>query len=1100
MKDILIEQSAGDVCCRSLAAKQLGVALALLAGALAPGFVPDAAALSCEQALQNESGYCGSERGVYVLKQGGNALYVRERESGADQPELVLRRARRGGFSESVLMGYGDPIVANGGAFINTVGGIGAFPHMNNNAEAVWKVETPGDEPFVGAWNGLYGATAAGEVRLLAGTGDELDGNVICEWGIEPAPQVGDGGAVVFAAQAAHKPSGQVCDRDGDGQEQQAVTVYSGDSALGSIESVAVDVEAASVTFTLAGSAGPLPDPLPSELFVVLPKNLASGIGNPDTVSPGYLTVPVSSELTRNGASSFSASLSDVSVVADYCESTCSYSLSARRYSGYVYVDPTTANNDATEALFTSARKVVFRGDLTGPERFRAVLVGDAATAGNASDPTKFAPTADLVDAGHPFASSGEFQLRHLDAIAHSGDMVAEDGSMVTNGYLQLMAQPGASFDATRYGSSPPTNDSPYLGLMHVDASGSARLIRTNHDAARVTAPVFAGEGEVMYRVAEAPRDVTILDHYYGAYDELRCYRIQGVLAADGAPTFSGDVPALEAAEFALDGSITINGASADPFRPEGLDACSAMPCGLIAKKGSDGSAPEDWALRATGLYCEDPVTGSFKDDLPITVTASSDLVNYTLGTQGASDMTFTLTTDHVKDPAPDYETRTVYDGQLGLWRQDAGVSQTLASFWQTTPGGFSKIEGIPPHFDGGDDVYAFMAGLETPHYGFAGSEGGNNFQPPGGETAATSLSQQYPCGDDPGNYCQGMYAVIDGTLVEVARNALAAEVFNEEDDTSAVGVSEVDGFEFGRFGSTTIVTDDGTVFFTASRSSTSEPDSADCDPGNQHYGVFAYRDGQVSKVVAVCDVLSDGSVVHGLQLPQPHLRQTAFGNSFLVKGLLDTDADGTDDTVALLGLEAPAAGGAEPGTPVVDYQADRGFSVSVYGQAGRKVALKLRDSDSTGAPLETPRNGWVLTNVEAMDPDRASYLPTDGYFPDGLIAFTAEAGEPNSVMYLTLEFDVAPEDVIALLKDVEGTPNLIEGVEDNGSGGSIITFSIQDNGPYDFDPADSLIFDPVALNVAAAAAIPVPALGGVMFALLTGLIGLVGAALTRRR
>ena len=41
---------------------------------------------------------------------------------------------------------------------------------------------------------------------------------------------------------------------------------------------------------------------------------------------------------------------------------------------------------------------------------------------------------------------------------------------------------------------------------------------------------------------------------------------------------------------------------------------------------------------------------------------------------------------------------------------------------------------------------------------------------------------------------------------------------------------------------------------------------------------------------------------------------------------------------------------------------------------------------------------------------------------------------------------------VVGLFKDIEAKPDLLAGITESASGGSVITFSIEDNGPYDAD------------------------------------------------
>ena len=132
---------------------------------------------------------------------------------------------------------------------------------------------------------------------------------------------------------------------------------------------------------------------------------------------------------------------------------------------------------------------------------------------------------------------------------------------------------------------------------------------------------------------------------------------------------------------------------------------------------------------------------------------------------------------------------------------------------------------------------------------------------------------------------------------------------------------------EFWTFGSSVAVSDTGTVFFTATDFGSKESQLGDagatCDEEDlldinrndvlEVDGVFAYKNGEVSRVMAELDVVTDTSgqelMIMSIALPQPELRQAVSGDDILVKFAADSDGDCVEDVVGSLVATAPQQG-----------------------------------------------------------------------------------------------------------------------------------------------------------------------------------------------
>ena len=509
-------------------------------------------------------------------------------------------------------------------------------------------------------------------------------------------------------------------------------------------------------------------------------------------------------------------------------------------------------------------------------------------------------------------------------------------------------------------------------------------------------------------------------------------------------------------------------------------------------------------------------------------------------------------------NPSGSVSNRTYYeaDGAIRKWSASTGATTDIFRWNQTAPGGFALIRGTPPHYSSGAGVVGFKAGLWTPHMGFWGGSGGNPFPIyDSSNPIATILGHEFPC--DPtwdeelygpdylsrDESCDGIFVSEGGELKEIARTKRAELAFRSQADADLVGVTEVDGFEFYEFGSTVAVSDTGTVFFNAldySQDKTAAlpgqevactetemiarvgpSDSGGNGRGSSPAshsstklldGVFAYKDGVVEKVMAELDVITDASgqqaIVMAIALPQPELRQAVAGDEILLKFAADTDGDCVEDMVGSVKAMAPQGMSAEQPSNTVLYP-DVGTYAAVNSSQGGRIRLAVAQNDRAGAA--EGETGWVITNLEVLDPEESTYL-TEDEMNGSLISFTAVYNEcdgqtcasADAIVDLEMETEASVDRVIGLYKDMEAKPDLIASISESASGGSIIAFSIEDNGPYDADDRVGVATDPSGISLVPLAAfvpsIPVPVMGQALMMILGGLMSLLGGLAAWRR
>lgn len=780
-----------------------------------------------------------------------------------------------------------------------------------------------------------------------------------------------------------------------------------------------------------------------------------------------------------------------------------------------------------------------------------------------AADTTKVAP-------GNPMAAGGEvtFSMRHASAIGHGGRLVADDGSFVVFAGLQERVE-DSPWLADYFVTDNDIVNEYRTGVVHVDAGGQASLVAvTTPNFAQITGAQVADTGDVLYR-ATSQRSYEEDDTTEG---EQACMSFTGVWAgADDSIAFPAGADSARNGAWAISGGIYFE--FGDPL-VEYENWSSSNSSGnqnyvSVANDSPTGNSEYSVEISAiqddAGLYCDSlanvDAAVAAVDDGSARIRISRVQLTRAMKTDANPDIGSTEplrfapanvqvtkwegTTTNI-DPDGGSTERVQYatDGAIRKWSPSTKATTDIFRWNQASPGGFSVMRGASPHFSSGSGVVGFKAGLWTPHQGYWGGSGTNPFAIfDDTDPVNTILGHNNPCATqwDTEAYgpsyvtnfqytwqgadtdCSGIFVWEGGEVKEIARTKKTAQVFSSQDDAGETGATEAGGLEFWTFGSSVAVSDTGTVFFTAtdfgSKESQLGDDGATCDKEDlldirndvfEVDGVFAYKNGEISRVMAELDVVTDTSgqelMIMSIALPQPELRQAVSGDDILVKFAADSDGDCVEDVVGSLVATVPQQGEGAGEEGNVEMYPDAGSFAAVNSSQGGRMRLAVAD----------PSSGWVITNLEAIDSDNAEYL-TDEEMNGSLLTFTAmlnpdggtptvELPDPVPPLELELEVEASVDRVIGLFKDIESKPDLLAGITESASGGSVITFSIEDNGPYDADDTPGVATDPSGLSLVPLVArlaptiIPVPVMGQAVIAILGGLMSLLGGFFAWRR
>ena len=882
--------------------------------------------------------------------------------------------------------------------------------------------------------------------------------------------------------------------------------------------------------------------------------------------------------LTQDGTSgSFQNTAWSGSQFGDYLCAPAGCDIDLIASGKHAYISTSTSPTGNTQKPFYLGARLIGRGTVgsAGIETpLRAIQI--PVLANEATQLTVAAANAAAVVAGNPLAVNGEvtFALRQASAISHSGRMVADDGSFVVFAGVQERTDDapwgGEDFYVYPLGQNSGWNSS--LGashrtaVVHVDAAGAASLVGVTTPAlAQLSGAQVTEAGEVLYRATSQRYSE---DDWTYANQEA-CVKYTGLWrgASSGVAFPTGTGVARNGA-WAVEGNLRlmIGGVQKDGWYSNvGRGRQTYV---LLAT--DDPAADADYFMEVSntqetsgGMYCStaanvETVRAAIADGSARIAVNLNDFLGPMSAPQVAGQAEFAphdvdlvvWTGATNTDPAGSASNRTYYetDGAIRRWSASTGVTSDIFRWNQTAPGGFALMRGTSPHFSSGGGVVGFKAGLWTPHMGFWGGSGGNPFPIyDSSNPVATILGSNFPCEatwdetlygpyyDSTDEECDGIFVSEGGELKEIARTKKAELVFGSQSDASLVGVSEVDDFEFYEFGSAVAVSDTGTVFFNAhdnsgdktaalpgqevacteteliQREGPSGSGGNGVSPPANHNrrldGVFAYKGGVVEKVVAELDVITDSfgqqAIVMAIALPQPELRQAVGGDEILLKFAADTDGDCIEDVVGSMKAMAPQ--GMEDGQPSnTELYPDVGSFAAVNSSQGGRIRLAVAD----------PTSGWVITRLEAISPDNATYLTAEE-MNGSLLSFTAvmnpDGGSPGTLpnpmpsLDLEMEVEASVDRVIGLYKDLEAKPDLIAGITESASGGAVITFSIEDNGPYDADDTAGVATDPSGLSLEPLAAllppyVPVPVMGQALMMILGGLMSLLGGFFAWRR
>lgn len=881
------------------------VALTVFTGAMSPtafgGFD------NCPDSLE-EGRQCGNDRGNYVLRPNGVALWVTSTND--NEARVVVREPNDfGTLTERVLMSYEDVIAGFG-----TVSGFGSNPHANAAGQAVWQasggvenstqqnlaecVLTELDFDGMGTAAGdyyrdkIFYAVAAGEVSagecyvqglfvsspgeapaLVAKSEQVLgDGLSVCYEGVQPWPQMGPQGHYVFGA--AVRGESETCDRriyygDSDvylGQLGFTADVEANTDVLARIDRIVASpydpaVTTPNITYTLYytelnGATVSLPGTLytwhlgllaEGPVLAAIQENL---FGRSQSwaagTDPNSMTVTTTDGNMRKMCPPEGCDV-DTSNMGLYV--TRSSSTLSR------YNMPRIKIGSASSA----GRRAIARGRVggDGPQ----VMLKSARFPNAAGTSTSFsAPVTNSAvnDADHPLADGGvvNYFTRSLDAITHSGRMVGSDGSFVVRGSVQAAPAdvywPIEDSQANRLRYQPWSRS-----VIHVNAAGTPTLVANATSEYRyITGALMTSDNGVLYRAAYSDDDDDLSDR---STHRTRVLGFSGAPADDEVPTGANKA---RAGEWYPEDAALVNtdGGTDTVLRTFDCDRDDQECSVLVGTDSPTGGA--DYTARVSltddSLVAADVAAAVAADALALRVDKRElyraqfldDL--YQAQDNNTDYIYFPLTAANVSDYN---EYREEYSLELRAWNVSTETTSVVFANRETSPAGYSKLTGIPKHFSEGGGVIGFRTDLSAPFYGQSGGNGDNTFDP--WDSAApeeTILGANRPCRQewaDDGLYreCHAVYASVNGELTEIARNTKAEFVFRSQDNAADIGVTGVEGFSFYEISATVPVSETGTVFFGATTdddySTTWGPGEGDeCDLSDLEGAENGNRDG----------------------------------------------------------------------------------------------------------------------------------------------------------------------------------------------------------------------------------------------------------------
>ena len=1150
------------------AARPVSVVLLSLGAAL---FTHSPLAFYCDAtpALEDaDNYYCGNDRGNYVLRSSGVALVP---TGGDENAQLVVREPTgTSGVQDRVLVSWGDPLEFGvwGSGYL---GGVGANPDVNASGQVVFIGSTDawGDlydsSDYFYDWDfivGLFVADKGGAPEAVLVSGDTLDDRPICGQGMQPMPQIGDGGHWVTGF--AVGGSDGACERgnwgDADGSN---VVKYSPDDidngyvaritriVMGPLADATDFQSARDVTLYYEELDGATLDPATAYSY-----RLGHGWAAPNDprVWSYYTRTGSVSGMTHDAATSSYSSIGEENDVFSWYSgcptSGCDIDLVAKGIPGWLGSSTGTVSRSDPGTRYIARGKV---GSSVIDVPIKALRSARYAGDDGATEFMVPASNTEAVHPSNPLAVGGQvkFVARTASAMGHSARNINADGSFVVEvGVQDVLAQEvwegGSGNGFTR------TYREYKHGIAHVNAAGDATLIAAGTPAySQLTKPFLTSDGRVLYRATE----LKYSEDDWQNYGYEACLTIGGYWqGVDTGEAFPVGADAGRQGSWPLVNNLELFKISTgSQLAGWGHDAGRSNQSFLVVTSNSPAAATDyyiekhetnDRVICGSAATISGYAAGIASGDIVLRLQNRYLLETMVMAGGNANWHYFKALSDDaavVYEAATDSRTLVQRNGALKIWNAGTGTTQKAFEFNDVSPAGFSVMRGLPPHYSGGAGLAGFKTQLWSPYNGEGGNDDPTNMDNPyppydPEDPVNTILGDAYPCetGWDTELYgpdydadridhdCQAIMVWNGSSLTEVARTKKAGQVFASEDDNAAVGATEADGFEFWGLDPTVMVTETGTVFFMATDEGEGNQDSVctledslNTDSWNAgRKGVFAYADGEVRKVIAELDTFTDSFgkelTILAISTPQPEMRPAVSGSQILVKFAASTadlaerpEGGCVPDVVGLMSVTTPQGAGSDD--PLIESYPDQGTYASVSSPIGRAMI---------SVSAVSAADGWTIQNFDNLTTDNATYLD-DEDMSGGLFTFTAVMNangdapgalpDPMPPVELELTLDVSPDTVNGLIKDIASKYNLIQDpslqVAATATGQTRITFSIEDQGEYDFDDTEGVATDPFGAAVLRARqSIPVPIFGQGLWLVLSGLMSLLGGLFAWRR
>ncbi|MBL6695166.1 MAG: hypothetical protein ISP97_00680 [Luminiphilus sp.] len=517
--------------------------------------------------------YCGDDRGSYVLRPDGSALWVTAKTD--DQPMVMVRDNVEGaGLMDRILIEYGDLI---GDSFVT---GVGSNPHMGTGGDSILqvvlsKVGPPDEVSSLPNYNyrqlgstqntAMLVAPSGGDVTIVAEGGQPLEGtdaDVCAGEALQPWPVMGAGGHYIYGATI----------QDSLGRCERAIYGDSDVRESGTENGwCATDERALANEFAVAKITrmiiGPFPEgsssycnDLPWEMHYEVVEGKTVDVGVPGTrrgsiLTPLGIAYADPSEQICEYADTATVVLSqtqwenqsdwETPGVIKGVHNTCDYTFKTRfcpasdkqacnldtsNWGVFLYQNPANESYappyvdiSSFERPPASGVRAIARGQVGSPNQdiiARAVRLPRSESEPQMSVQARVADGNERADNPALVDGAVTYWLRAADAISHAGNMVAPDGSTVLR--VGAQAAPSKVYFSGDEGDYEGRNlNSGYWHSMvlHVNSAGEANVAgNADLDFKRLSGAQVTSDGGAIYRSYHDDRDRDVATSDLGRY------------------------------------------------------------------------------------------------------------------------------------------------------------------------------------------------------------------------------------------------------------------------------------------------------------------------------------------------------------------------------------------------------------------------------------------------------------------------------------------------------------------------------------------------------------------------------------------------------